>query len=99
MSKRSFTLPLVVVLAMTISACATKKKDLPPTPPMAMKPVETVTPPPMNNSVPPPADAPPIAPSVCRARPVAARGYRRRRFHALPSPAHRAWARRRAGCP
>jgi peptidoglycan-associated lipoprotein len=55
MSKHSFTLPLVVVLAMTISACATKKKDLPPSPPMAMKPVETVTPPPMNNSVPPPA--------------------------------------------
>lgn len=53
MSKRSFTLPLIAVLAMTISACATKKKDLPPEPPMAMKPVETTTPPPQNESLPP----------------------------------------------
>jgi peptidoglycan-associated lipoprotein len=35
MSQRLFTLPLIVVLAVGVSACATKKKDLPPAPPMA----------------------------------------------------------------
>jgi peptidoglycan-associated lipoprotein len=41
MAKNLLTLPLIAVLAVTVSACATKKKDLPPEPPMAMKPVET----------------------------------------------------------
>lgn len=35
MSQRLFTLPLIAVLAIGVSACATKKKDLPPAPPMA----------------------------------------------------------------
>jgi peptidoglycan-associated lipoprotein len=35
MSQSLFTLPLIVVLAVGVSACATKKKDLPPAPPMA----------------------------------------------------------------
>jgi peptidoglycan-associated lipoprotein len=35
MSQRLFILPLTVVLAVGVSACATKKKDLPPAPPMA----------------------------------------------------------------
>jgi peptidoglycan-associated lipoprotein len=54
MAKNLLTLPLIAVLALTVSACATKKKDLPPEPPMAMKPVET--PPPVNDSVPPVAN-------------------------------------------
>jgi peptidoglycan-associated lipoprotein len=54
MAKNLFTLPLIAVLAVTVSACATKKKDLPPEPPMAMKPVET--PPPTTDSVPPVAN-------------------------------------------
>lgn len=33
MSQRLFTLPLIVALAIGVSACATKKKDLPPAPP------------------------------------------------------------------
>jgi peptidoglycan-associated lipoprotein len=52
MAKNLLTLPLIAVLALTVSACATKKKDLPPEPPMAMKPVET--PPPATNEVVPP---------------------------------------------
>lgn len=51
MAKNLLTLPLIAVLALTVSACATKKKDLPPEPPMAMKPVETA--PPTNEAVPP----------------------------------------------
>lgn len=35
MSQRLFTLPLIAALALGVSACATKKKDLPPAPPMA----------------------------------------------------------------
>ena len=35
MSQRLFTLPLIAALAIGVSACATKKKDLPPAPPMA----------------------------------------------------------------
>jgi peptidoglycan-associated lipoprotein len=35
MAKSSLSLPLIVVLAVTVSACATKKKDLPPAPPPA----------------------------------------------------------------
>ena len=33
MSQRFFTLPIIVALAVGVSACATKKKDLPPPPP------------------------------------------------------------------
>jgi peptidoglycan-associated lipoprotein len=33
MSQRRFTLPIIIALAVGVSACATKKKDLPPPPP------------------------------------------------------------------
>jgi peptidoglycan-associated lipoprotein len=55
MAKNLLTLPLIAVLALAVSACATKKKDLPPEPPMAMKPVEA-PPPPVPDSVPPVAN-------------------------------------------
>ena len=35
MMQRHFTLPAIVLLAVGLSACATKKKDLPPAPPTA----------------------------------------------------------------
>ena len=55
MSKTGFTLPLIAVLALTVSACATKKKDLPPAPPAAMTPVDNGTVP-QNNGAPPVSD-------------------------------------------
>ncbi len=56
MFQRSLTLPLIAVMALTVSACATKKKDLPPAPPMASEPMTPTTPPPANEGVPPVAD-------------------------------------------
>ena len=55
MSKNSLTLPLIAVLAMTVSACATKKKELPPQPPSAMSPTENQAVP-QSNGTPPVAD-------------------------------------------
>lgn len=55
MFQRSLTLPLIAVLALGISACATKKKDLPPAPPAAGPVAPAVTPPSGNAGVPPPA--------------------------------------------
>ncbi len=52
MSKRSLTLPLIVALALAVSACATKKKDLPPPPPAEAAVVQPVTP---SEAVPPTA--------------------------------------------
>jgi peptidoglycan-associated lipoprotein len=56
MSQRSLTLPIIAVLALTVSACATKKKDLPPAPPtQAAVTQPAVTPPTGNEGVPPAA--------------------------------------------
>ena len=55
MLHRSLTLPLVAVMALTVSACATKKKDLPPAPPMAAEPMQPATPP-STEGVPPVAN-------------------------------------------
>jgi peptidoglycan-associated lipoprotein len=55
MAKTSLSLPLIVALAVTVSACATKKKDLPPAPP----PAAAVTPeagPLPSETAPPPAN-------------------------------------------
>jgi len=57
MFQRSLTLPLIAVLALSVSACATKKKDLPPqpvtteAPPTAVQPMTTT-----NEGVPPVAN-------------------------------------------
>ena len=52
MSQRSLTLPLIAVLALGVSACATKTKDLPPAPPQTVAP-ETPMTPPSTEGVPP----------------------------------------------
>jgi peptidoglycan-associated lipoprotein len=56
MAKRSLSLPLIVVLAVTVSACATKKKDLPPAPPPAAAVTPESGPLPSETAVPPVAN-------------------------------------------
>ncbi len=56
MFQRSLTLPLVAVLALTVSACATKKKELPPQPVASEAPPATQTMPSTNEGVPPVAN-------------------------------------------
>lgn len=53
MLQRSFTLPLIAVLA--LSACATKKKDLPPPPPAEAAVVQPAVTPSTSDGVPPTA--------------------------------------------
>ncbi len=55
MFQRSLTLPLIAVLAVSVSACATKKKDLPPQPVTTEAPAatNTTTMPATNEGVPP----------------------------------------------
>jgi peptidoglycan-associated lipoprotein len=55
MAKASLSLPLIVVLAVTVSACATKKKDLPPPPPPAAAVTPEAGPLPSETGAPPPA--------------------------------------------
>ena len=55
MVQRSLILPLIATLAIGVSACATKKKDLPPPPPAQTAPVTPDATAPVNNAVPPPA--------------------------------------------
>ena len=58
MTKTGITLPLLLALALGVSACATKKKDLPPPPPATQAPVTPQAPPSSGNdgsSVPPAA--------------------------------------------
>jgi peptidoglycan-associated lipoprotein len=54
MAKRSLSLPLIVALAVTVSACATKKKDLPPPPPPATAVTPESGPLPSENAAVPP---------------------------------------------
>lgn len=54
MSQRSFTLPLIAMLALGVSACATKKKDLPPQPPAQAAVVQPDVAPPLGNEGVPP---------------------------------------------
>lgn len=55
MAKTSLSLPLIVALAVTVSACATKKKDLPPAPPPAAAVTPEAGPLPSETGAPPPA--------------------------------------------
>ena len=52
MIQRSLTLPLIAVVALSLSACATKKKDLPPQPVTSEAPPVTQAMPPANDGVP-----------------------------------------------
>jgi peptidoglycan-associated lipoprotein len=54
MIQSRIALPVVLALAVGLSACASKKKDLPPPPPPP-GPAQPATPPAANNAVPPPA--------------------------------------------
>ena len=54
MFQRSTTLPLIAMLALSISACATKKKDLPPAPVTSEVPPAAATLPPAGNESLPP---------------------------------------------
>jgi peptidoglycan-associated lipoprotein len=57
MFQRSLTLPLIAVLALSVSACATKKKELPPQPVTSEALPATAQPmPPANEGVPPVAN-------------------------------------------
>jgi peptidoglycan-associated lipoprotein len=53
MFQRSITLPLIASLALSISACATKKKDLPPSPVTSEAPPAPALAPTGNESLPP----------------------------------------------
>jgi peptidoglycan-associated lipoprotein len=55
MFQRSLSLPIIAVVALTVSACATKKKDLPPQPVTSEAPpaTTTTTPTTENEGVPP----------------------------------------------
>ncbi|MEY2882506.1 MAG: peptidoglycan-associated lipoprotein Pal [Pseudomonadota bacterium] len=55
MLQRSLALPLVAVLALGVSACATKKKDLPPQPTTATTVTPTTPPPATSTGETPPA--------------------------------------------
>ncbi len=54
MLQRSLTLPMIAVLALSVSACATKKKDLPPQPVTSEAPATTTTTMPATNEGVPP---------------------------------------------